>query len=719
MGLIQGTVSQNGEHFRAWIYWVLNSQDLINNRSNISVEVLIDTTNTAYDWDGNCSSFKLSVDTNAWAPGSFNSDNTSGWTYSAANSPTGRAAQRIWNKQTVDIQHNADGTKSINLSSSFSLNSGGYGPGNVSISGNVTLPSIPRSSDVTAFSFENGKIGTNLSASLDIKLPDTTHTLALKLGATTIKTWTGITTAENALTLTQNELNAIYNAMPNSTTATFTMACDTYSGVTKIGDTRTKTVAASIDTAVIKPSLGSFTADEAVASVKAIMGAGKYVQKLSKITFAVAGAAASMGATIASHKVVFDNMTYIINTGETSSSVTTDFVNNIGTITATATVTDSRGLTASISIQITVLAYNPPQITAFTVARCAQDGSDDPLGEYVRVKCQGSAVSLINVTEKNTLTYILYSKLRTEESFTQQKSTTIAGVVLDTTLAPDILSPYAGTDSFDFELIVIDAFGNLDLALSSLATAQSALSLGKDGVGVNKVYEPEVEGKLQVGGDINEDGTLLKDKYAPISCSTTVQHPDGTDANTILTNGWHEVLNPVNGVTGLTLHKIFVIASNDGAYVTQIASSAIENPNCLWTRSLHGGTWDAWDQLVTTSMQKYKTTVVTRSANVYNAQSINLGFRPKFVRIRAGFSVSTQYDSDGAYDGTTGAVVVKCGASNVTASYTGYLVIIHTGSQTNQATAAFTDTGLTLTWTKGGTSDIPAGTIHMMIEAWG
>jgi hypothetical protein len=104
--------------------------------------------------------------------------------------------------------------------------------------------------------------------------------------------------------------------------------------------------------------------------------------------------------------------------------------------------------------------------------------------------------------------------LRTEESFTQQKSTTIAGVVLDTTEVPDILNPYAGTDSFDFELIVIDAFGNLDLALSPLATAQSALSLGKDGIGVNKVYEPEIPGKLQVGGDINEDGALLKDKYA-------------------------------------------------------------------------------------------------------------------------------------------------------------------------------------------------------------
>lgn len=67
-------------------------------------------------------------------------------------------ASRTWYKLASGsrtIPHNSDGTKSINVSAAFSANSGGYGPGSLSVSGTTTLPTIPRYVDITSWSLSN------------------------------------------------------------------------------------------------------------------------------------------------------------------------------------------------------------------------------------------------------------------------------------------------------------------------------------------------------------------------------------------------------------------------------------------------------------------------------------------------------------------------------------------------------------------------------------
>ncbi|MBB6451979.1 hypothetical protein HNQ94_000400 [Salirhabdus euzebyi] len=142
-GLIQGGVTQRTADYRSWIYWREVSQDIANNRTKINVQVLVDSDSSNYDWNGTVSGFEVTINGTKYTRGSFNSNSNSGFSYSASNSPTGRQAEII-DEREVWVTHNTNGTKTVNMSSSFSLPSGGWGPGDVSISGSGTLDTIAR-----------------------------------------------------------------------------------------------------------------------------------------------------------------------------------------------------------------------------------------------------------------------------------------------------------------------------------------------------------------------------------------------------------------------------------------------------------------------------------------------------------------------------------------------------------------------------------------------
>lgn len=67
-----------------------------------------------------------------------------------------------------------------------------------------------------------------------------------------------------------------------------------------------------------------------------------------------------------------------------ASTLTTGFLNNSGTITFKATVTDSRGrVSAEASVSITVTAYSPPYFNSSLSQRCLSNGTLDDDGTYI------------------------------------------------------------------------------------------------------------------------------------------------------------------------------------------------------------------------------------------------------------------------------------------------------------------------------------------------
>ena len=181
-GIIQGTLTQGSEHFRSYLYWRIVNSDadrLTYNRSLIRIEPLIDTTSTGWTWQGSVSNLNNTIGSNTKNDyGTFTSDNTAYWSYSASNSPTGRAAENIMSLLSTPyyeayVYHNADGTMTnLRLACSYSLPSGGYGPGNVDVSGIVSLDTIPRYATVTTSYSEvkenSVKINWNSDVAVDI-----------------------------------------------------------------------------------------------------------------------------------------------------------------------------------------------------------------------------------------------------------------------------------------------------------------------------------------------------------------------------------------------------------------------------------------------------------------------------------------------------------------------------------------------------------------------
>ena len=149
----------------------------------------------------------------------------------------------------------------------------------------------------------------------------------------------------------------------------------TKNGSTTIGST-SKTATAYVSSSIV-PTFTSLTATETNSAVSAVTSS--FVQNLSRIKFTINGAAGAKYSTISSYKIVFNGVTY------NSSTATTGAINKSGNLTATATITDSRGRTASKSITVAMSAYSPPQITSLTVKDVHADGTLNEMGDYVSV----------------------------------------------------------------------------------------------------------------------------------------------------------------------------------------------------------------------------------------------------------------------------------------------------------------------------------------------
>ena len=128
------------------------------------------------------------------------------------------------------VEHNSDGTKSITISFNFNGNlSSGYPNG--SISQYITLPTIPRASDIGCSS---PYIGDSATITISKKSSSLTSTIWYVFGNVTNTIATK--TYDTVLSFNTNSVKSqLYAQIPNSQSGYGTMYCDTYSGNTLIG----------------------------------------------------------------------------------------------------------------------------------------------------------------------------------------------------------------------------------------------------------------------------------------------------------------------------------------------------------------------------------------------------------------------------------------------------------------------------------------------------
>ena len=307
----------------------------------------------------------------------------------------------------ITVTHNADGSKSISASASFSCsNTQYYSPRSGSCSGTVNLTTIPRATtpSINKPSLDCGNTitisGTSASSSFSHKVYVAWNGTTTYLGTIA----SGTTSPSFSYTIpTDWEKN-----LPNSTSGIATFTLETFSGSTSVGS---KSVNATIKVrSGVVPSIGTISISD---TNSICSGIGQIVQSQSALKFAIS-ASGSQGSSISSISTRFNSADYI------GSNFTTSTIYASGTINYTTTVTDSRGRTASKSGSVTVVPYSRPSMTNISAKRANSSYViDEASGTYALLHFK---VGFTSLSGKNVTSFYIQYRVSGTSSWTKINS---------------------------------------------------------------------------------------------------------------------------------------------------------------------------------------------------------------------------------------------------------------------------------------------------------
>lgn len=575
-----------------------NSQSIANNTSNITVSVIAYWTSGS--WNGTAKPGTLAIDGTTY---DFSSS------FNTGHSTTG--SQTIYTK-TVDVSHSTDGTKTVACSASFIT---GVSSGTVYTSASKTLTTIPRKSSLTV---SNGTLGTELTLTINRHSSTFSHRIKYSCG-TESEYLTTDAIDGTSVTWTPPISLAAQNTSSTAVSIAFTLYTYDENGV-ELG-TDTAAITCAIPSSVV-PTV-SIAATDASGYLATYDG---YIQNLSKISVTIT-AAGVYGSTIKAYNTSADGKTY------TTSSFTTDPISGSGELTITATVSDTRGRTATASTTITVIAYSAPKITAIDIYRSGASGTATSNGAYLTVKFSGSVTS---INSKNTAKYVVQYKKANDASYTSEELADYANAysVIDGmyTFAADTSSTY------DIIFTATDAFNSAQRSGSG-GTVSKLFSFLSKGLGIafgkvaekNKTVELEDEWSLEVGknatiggnasvsgtfGVTGEstlknttvDGTLTtKDSiYMPNSKDIYMQNASGTGRNVLHLNG----SNSLNiGYGGYSESEGRTIVYGNEVQIITKNGLKIDGSKAMSAKLLWSGSWSS-GSITVANIQDYKLTLV-------------------------------------------------------------------------------------------------------------
>ena len=350
------------------------SQSIADNKSTLSLTLYIyDGTGESYNLDANSCYYTLQG-TKVYNPYRYNSR---GW-------------YKLGSK-SITVAHNNMGKGSVVLSADWHSGfTSSYTPSSLTVYGTVNLPDIPRASSVSASGLVLGSAGT---LTVTRAVSTFTHTIKLKCGSAAQVT---VVTKSRATSIPYTP--PLDWAVQNTSGISVNIAAEitTYNGDTVVG-TNTATLTASIP-ASVRPTLSVSLSD--TSGYQPTYG---WVQGKSalKATFSAAG---SYGSIINAKSLTIG--------GKAASPGGANALTGSGTMAVVATVTDSRGRTASVTQYITVNAYSGPVVQDLTFVRGSYTGSvwtENSMGADIKLtftlslQLAGNKAS-VEITGASTLT---------------------------------------------------------------------------------------------------------------------------------------------------------------------------------------------------------------------------------------------------------------------------------------------------------------------------
>lgn len=384
---------------------------------------------------------------------------------------------------TKNISHDGDGSKTISVSAYFGDSANSLG--NATVSGNLTLTTIPRASEPSC---NNVTLGNAVIINTNRKSDAFTHTITVSVDGNVKETF-------NNVGASVSWTPSISTYAPLSTansTMSAVITCTTYNNGTQIVSPKTCTTVLYVpDNDETKPTV-SISYVEADSTMKS-KNWGVFVQGKSKLAITVTGTG-KYGTSISNYNATVNGES------KSSSSFTTNYLNSSGNQTINATVKDSRGFTSNnVSSTYNVVSYANPTINTAIALRTDAEGNENDDGTYLKYTFIASVSSVSN---KNSALYKIGYKKTTDNYYTyvtiadsgyslSKENQILDGVTLDTSASYDII----------FE--VIDAFSNttIDRPITSGFDLMNFNASGKS-MAIGKVSEAGAnEKKLEIALD--------------------------------------------------------------------------------------------------------------------------------------------------------------------------------------------------------------------------
>ena len=265
---------------------------------------------------------------------------------------------------------------------------------------------------------------------------------------------------------------------------------------------------------------------------------GWLVQSISKLKVVINTAAtvkiANDTATISSYKVTFNNIQKTLTVGSSGAGLW-DPINASGTQTVSITVTDSRGLTTTVTKSVTYKQYSAPSIS-LTANR------QNNYGETVNLSAYYTSSS---VESKNTIT-VTWQGVRNSTGAVAKSGTMVAaggaaGNATKTASTTGILND----EAYTFSATITDKFGKS--ATSSVPVSIGVPIMFVDsavlGLGVNKfptVAGLDVNGPIKGSSSITAAKGYFTDTYKTIDGGNTNNYP------------WHRIATVTAGTGSWT-----------------------------------------------------------------------------------------------------------------------------------------------------------------------
>ena len=402
---------------------------------------------------------------------------------------------------TCTRTHNDDGTLSGYGWAQWTRNNsyGNYAPGSGSCAtDSKNLTTIARASE-PSISPSTFNIGDTVTINTNRKSSSFTHKITLTFGSYSyvVGTSVGASVSLN----TSNIASNLYAQIPNATSGSGTISCQTFNGSTSIG-TKTCTFTAKAVEANVKPTFSDFAYADTNSTITAITGNNQYlVQGKSSLRVTISSAnkaVARSSATMSSYNASISGLSATAN--YSSSDLNINFSSSAfqtGNQTLSVKAIDSRGYGTTVSKTVPVLAYASPVINASATRQ-------NNFENTTTLKVSGTYSPLtINNTAKNTVTTVEY-RYKSQSTSTWGSWTAMTGLSVTAAGAyttTDKVLNLDNTQAYDFEIRTTDRIGTSTTSLV-VSVGIPIMRIGTDGYIYNQ------EQRMLTTLDLN--GRLIK-----------------------------------------------------------------------------------------------------------------------------------------------------------------------------------------------------------------